>query len=51
MQPYLKDKINMARLTMERHIIVASSFGSLEAVCRASMEKLLGTRAKSVIDI
>jgi hypothetical protein len=51
MQPYLKDKINMARLTMERHIIVVSSLGSLDAVCRASMEKLLGTRAKRVIDI
>jgi hypothetical protein len=30
MQPYLKDKINMARLTMERHIIVVSSLGSLD---------------------
>jgi hypothetical protein len=51
MQPYLKDKMNMARLTMERHIIVISSSDSLDKDCRIAIEKLLGTRTKSVIDI
>jgi hypothetical protein len=33
LQHYLKNKINMARLTIERHIIVVSSLGSLDSNC------------------
>jgi hypothetical protein len=32
MQPCLKEKINMPRLTMERHIIAVSSLGSLDSL-------------------
>jgi hypothetical protein len=51
MQPCLKDKINMARLTMERHIIAVLSLGSSDSLCRISMEKLKGSKSKKVIDI